>query len=184
MALQIKMVLTCPIYMVYDRQYHMMKDDFDDYQLLNMIKVTDMNKGIYKKGIDTMQEIVSKRVELSLFEEETLQFMIRKSGGVLRDLFQMIRSAAVEALCRERSAIGMEDVTVAYRELKSEYSRSIRTREDIVRLKEIYHDPKPSCTDEVMESLLLRGLVLEYNGERWCGIHPVVKDFLEEKGEL
>lgn len=33
-------------------------------------------------------------------------------------------------------------------------------------------------------SLLLRGLIIEYNGERWCGIHPVVEDFLREKGEI
>ena len=48
----------------------------------------------------------------------------------------------------------------------------------------IHKDPKPLTTDEIVMSLLLRGLVLEYNGERWCGIHPAIEDFLFEKGEI
>lgn len=184
LSLNVKMVLTCPIFLVYDKHYHMVKDDFDYVQLLNMIKVRDSSGNIFEKGIETIEKIIEKRTELSLFEEGTLKFLILKSGGTLRDLFQMIREAAIEAICNERETIYQEDAEIAYRNLKSEYTRLIRTDEDIKALKEIYYDPKPSRTDGIMESLLLRGLIIEYNGERWCGIHPAVKDFLEEKGEL
>lgn len=68
--------------------------------------------------------------------------------------------------------------------MKSEYERLIRTENDVDKLKLIYHDPRPLTTDETVMSLLLRGLIIEYNGERWCGIHPVVEDFLREKGEI
>ena len=30
----------------------------------------------------------------------------------------------------------------------------------------------------------LMSLALEYNGERWCGVHPTVEDFLREKEKI
>ena len=49
---------------------------------------------------------------------------------------------------------------------------------------EIYNDPHPENTDEVLSELLKTLAVIEYNGERWCGVHPVLVDFLREKGRI
>lgn len=110
--------------------------------------------------------------------------MILKSGGAIRDLFQMIRDAAFEALVAGRTQICLEDAQTAYKKLKSEYERLIRNETDVEKLISIYEEPRPLTTDNTVMSLLLRGLVLEYNEERWCGIHPAVEDFLREKGKI
>ena len=68
--------------------------------------------------------------------------------------------------------------------LKSTYERFITSPEQFERLIEIYNDPHPENTDEVLSELLKTLAVIEYNGERWCGVHPVLVDFLREKGRI
>ncbi|MDR0307617.1 MAG: hypothetical protein LBI42_12385 [Chitinispirillales bacterium] len=54
-------------------------------------------------------------------------------------------------------------------------------------LKNIYEGSKYKCVIEDKEMLLdmMQGLiVLEYNGERWHDLHPLIEDFLKEQGEL
>lgn len=183
-SIKTKMILTFPIFMAYDAQYNMIKEDIDICQMLSIIKVKDKNGENFYKGINTLKEIVYKRTEHSLIDEDALQFAIMKSGGAIRDLFQIIRESAFEAMEAGHFKIELEDVKNSYKRLKSEYERLIRTEEDVRKLKQIYNDPKLLTSDETLMSLLLRGLVLEYNGERWCGIHPAIEDFLCEKGEI
>lgn len=183
-ALQARMILTFPVFMAYDLDYNAVKEDVDMCQMLSIIKVRDQNKTVFRKGVEKLEEIVYKRAKAELFEEAALNFMIMQSGGAIRDLFQMIRDAAYEALLDEREKILMQDARIAYVKLKSEYERLIREDVDVEKLVSVYEQPKPLMTDEVLMKLLKRGLVLEYNGERWCGIHPAVEDFLREKGEI
>lgn len=183
-SIKARMILTFPIYMAYDTQYNMIKEDVDMCQMLSIIKVRDRNRREFRQGIDTLKNIVEKRADLNLFGENALDYVIMKSGGAIRDLFQMIRDAAYESLVAEHAQITIEDVTIAYKKLKSEYERLIRNESDVDKLAYIYNDPRPLTTDETVMSLLLRGLILEYNGERWCGVHPAVEDFLREKNKL
>lgn len=185
LGIKAKMILTCPIFMVYDSHYNMIKEDVDMSQMLSIIKVKDQNKEKFPKGVEKLKEIVFKRAEKELFDEDALEFMVMKSGGAIRDLFQMIKDAALETLMDGKDKITMQEAKSAYRILKSEYERLIRTQEDVRSLSQIYKQPKPLVTDESMMTLMLRGLVLEYNGERWCdwcGIHSTIEDFLKEKG--
>ncbi len=116
--------------------------------------------------------------------KSTELFLLNEKIKSIRDLFQIIRESAFEAMEAGHFKIELEDVKNSYKQLKSEYERLIRTEEDVRKLKQIYNDPKLLTSDETLMSLLLRGLVLEYNGERWCGIHPAIEDFLCEKGEI
>ncbi len=183
-SIKTRMVLSFPIYMAYDAQYNMIKEDVDMCQMLSIIKVRDKKRKEFEGGINTLVEIVTKRADVNLFSEDALRFMILKSGGAIRDLFQMIRDAAFEALVAERKQISFEDAKTAYKKLKSEYERLIRNEADVEKLVSIYEEPRPLTTDDTVMSLLLRGLILEYNGERWCGIHPAIEDFLREKDKI
>lgn len=183
-SIKARMVLTFPIYMAYDSQYNMIKEDVDMCQMLSIIKVHDRSGKKFEQGINTLKEIIKKRANIDLFHEDALDFLIMKSGGAIRDLFQMIRDAAYEALVAGHNKIEMKDASISYRKLKSEYERLIREDADVDKLVLIHKEPRPLTTDETVMSLLLRGLVLEYNGERWCGIHPAIEDFLREKNRL
>ena len=184
LSINARMILTFPIFMAYDSQYNMIKEDVDMCQMLSIIKVKKQDKEPFKEGIKKLKEIVYKRANEDLIIKDALEFAVIKSGGAIRDLFQLLRDAAYEALVDSRKVVEVVDVKKAYIKMKSEYERLIRTENDVDKLKLIYHDPRPLTTDETVMSLLLRGLIIEYNGERWCGIHPVVEDFLREKGEI
>lgn len=178
------MILTFPIFMAYNSQYNMINEDIDKAVMLSMIKVKKADKTDYEQGIATLSKIVEKRAELSLIDDDALRFMIKKSGGAIRDLFEMIQDASFESMLIEKDKIEMSEAKSAYYQLKSRNERLIRNDSEVEKLVQVYQDPQLLTTDDTMMELLLKGLILEYNGERWCGIHPAVEDFLKEKGKI
>ena len=172
LALHLKMIFSFPIYMAYTAEFGMINDDFDKDVLYSMIKVNNSDRSENEEGIAVLKEIVYK-------------YMILKSGGAIRDLFSMLTNCAILELSKtEPQQISMEDATVAAMRLKSTYERFITSPEQFERLIEIYNDPHPENTDEVLSELLKTLAVIEYNGERWCGVHPVLVDFLRGKGRI
>ncbi len=184
LGLQVRMILTFPIFMAYNSQYNMINEDIDKAVMLSMIKVKKADKTDYEQGIATLSKIVEKRAELSLIDDDALRFMIKKSGGAIRDLFEMIQDASFESMLIEKDKIEMSEAKSAYYQLKSRNERLIRNDSEVEKLVQVYQDPQLLTTDDTMMELLLKGLILEYNGERWCGIHPAVEDFLKEKGKI
>lgn len=186
LSLNIRMILTFPIYvyLMYSRQHNMIREDFDYWQLLNIIKIKDRDHVPYEAGINTLKSIIEKRAELSLIEPRALDFAVMKSGGAIRDLFEIIQDSAFEALVNRHTIIQYSDMQESYSQLKVEYERLVHSQKDIEKLSEIYADPKPVLMDDVLMSFLSRGLVLEYDGARWCGLHPAIEDFLIEKGVI
>ena len=188
LSLKIRLIVTFPIFMAYNAHYNMIKEDVELCCMLSMIKVRNQDKTPNAIGISTLKEIISKRADLSLFESgdsdesNVILYLIMKSGGAIRDLFQMIRDASFNGMLGGHTQITMENAQKAYQKLKSENERLIRSESDIDKLLEIYQTPRPRTTDNTVMELLLKGLILEYNGERWCGIHPTIEDFLIEKG--
>lgn len=185
LALHLKMIFSFPIYMAYTAEFGMINDDFDKDVLYSMIKVNNSDRSENEEGIAVLKEIVYKRMKEKLVAEDALKYMILKSGGAIRDLFSMLTNCAILELSKtEPQQISMEDATVAVMRLKSTYERFITSPEQFERLIEIYNDPHPENTDEVLSELLKTLAVIEYNGERWCGVHPVLVDFLREKGRI
>lgn len=66
-SIKTRMVLSFPIYMAYDAQYNMIKEDADMCQMLSIIKVRDRNRNEFSNGIDTLKKIVMKRADIGLF---------------------------------------------------------------------------------------------------------------------
>lgn len=186
-SLQINTIYTFPIFLFYSTQFNAIKDDFDAYVLLSMIKTKDRNGSRFDKGISVIKEIIGKRANLNLISDEALDFVIMKSGGALRDIFGMLENAVLEAKSKDINTqiIEVDHIKSSYKSLKSSYER-VLCKEHLSLLKEIYNDStkKPIENEERLMELLKSMAVIEYNGERWCGLHPAIEDFLREKGEL
>lgn len=186
-SLQIHTIYTFPIFLFYSTQFNAIKDDFDAYVLLSMIKTKGRDGRKYEKGVETIRQIIGKRANLNLIADNALELAIMKSGGALRDIFEMLENAVLEAKTENINAqrIEMVHIEKAYNNLKSSYER-VLSKGHLALLKEIYKDPskKPIEDEEKLMELLKSMAVIEYNGERWCGLHPAIEDFLREKGEL
>jgi hypothetical protein len=107
--------------------------------------------------------------------------MIKKTGGVLRDLIEVIRSAGNIADNRNMDKIYEKDAKLALRVLKSDLTRMVEVKyyeflKDVYNKKEQIQDNKDLL--KFMEALI----VLEYNGDRWHDLHPLIYDFLFEQG--
>lgn len=187
-ALDIHIIFTFPIFLYYSGRFNEIKDDFDHYELLSMIKINNKDNTIHEDGRNIIKHVIEKRAEATLFGDGVIDYIIEKSGGVLRDVFEMIENATRRARRKNRDTdqLSIEDAKEAYLMLKSGYERGI-SEKHIPSLKKLFSDPikKPIDDNENTLMELLRSLsVIEYNCERWCGLHPAIIDFLKEKGEI
>jgi len=184
-------IFTFPISLLYHIRFKTVANNFDDPSVLPMLKVAERKGGECKYGIDIIENIIKQRMEISLFEDPAiLKDMIRYSGGCLWDLFRMIRDAADNALDFGRAKINLEDYTSAYLFLKADYERTIAdNKERGIKVDEYYaaltvcaNDPekKPKFSDVILD-LMSNLTILNYNGENWCDVHPMVRDILKER---
>ena len=189
-SLDMNIIYTFPIFMFYSRDFMHISPYFDDCFLLSMVKVKKPTGDSNEIGQNVLREIVGKRADLSLFEENVLDFAIEKSGGCIRTLMNFIRGAALEAEARSEDSpnkvekISIDDIKHVYSSYRSSMERLIR-KEHLASLKEIHKNNNPIISnDDVVSDLLMTLAVIEYNGKRWYALNPAIEDYLIEIGEL
>jgi energy-coupling factor transporter ATP-binding protein EcfA2 len=180
-------IYTVPISLSYDPHFAQLEASFNNnIHILPMIKIRTPEREKFNPGVDTIRNIVEKRANLQLFDDTALTFLIEKTGGVLRDLFHCITRAANRAENRKSAKIEMEDAEAAAIYLRSSLTRRIEVKDSLM-LKNIYNNNKYKriIENKIMLSYMMYNLiVLEYSGDRWHDLHPLVEDFLKEQGEL
>ncbi|MCP4352315.1 MAG: hypothetical protein GY795_43205 [Desulfobacterales bacterium] len=187
-------IFTFPIALLYNIRFNAIKKSYDEEYVLPMIKVATKEGVKYDEGIAVIKNIVKKRMEISLFDNELiLDDMIKYSGGCLWDMFQMVRDASDSALDFERHRIIREDFDSAYRALKLDYEFTIaENKEKEITVDEYYEtlvscvknkNKKPKSTDAMLD-LRNNLTVLSYNDIGWSDVHPIVKDILKENGMI
>ena len=127
--------------------------------------------------VDTLREILFRRVHPDLFEENVAELTIDMTGGILRELIRVIRGCCV--YCEE---YGVSQITRSVLEfqknkLKSEYYRILEHNdyEWLRRVKQTKN--RADVNMRHLESLC----VLYYpNGKGWFDVHPVVSELLAE----
>ena len=186
-VLNIHLIVTFPIALTYTPEYSDIQTWFPNPEKLPMIKLRKWENGgyvsDYREGTKTMTQMVSKRADLNLFEEDVLQRLIKDTGGYIRDLFRCISRAAVRARSRKAETISMDDAEMALHNLESDING--RYSEDMIPImKRIYDGEKYVSSSDGITKLLQVGAVLEYNGERWCDLHPLVEKWLKSHGKI
>jgi len=192
--LNANMIFTFPIALYCSSHFASIKPFFKDSFELPMIKVKEKNGEESPIGIETMEQIVAKRMDLSLFENtDTLKQMILMSGGCLRDLFLLIKEAAEIARDYERDKILETDYQKSLNYLLNDYQRYLSDEKiegEFFSVQDLYNELIPLIKEGIYEnSLVMFKLrqtlcVLGYNGEFWWAVHPIVKLILERKGKL
>ncbi|NJN88345.1 MAG: ATP-binding protein [Leptolyngbyaceae cyanobacterium SL_7_1] len=127
------------------------------------------------EGIKCVAEIVEKRVDTAeLFESETqVMQLVQASGGHVRQLMQMVRSACQTASTRKHTKIQPEDVDYAVRQQQFNFERFIPDEHYPLLAKVCL--TKNITKDAIGQLMLFNTSVLEYNGlDRWNYPNPAV----------
>lgn len=174
-------IYTFPIGLSYDHRFSALEEYFK-VKILPIIKTETIDGEVFRGGVDIIKAIVEKRADLALFEADVLETMIIMTGGSLRDLFLAINSAARRAGRRRSDCISMADGSWALEELKTSLTRRIE-KSDYEFLVNIHKGNKTRIEDKKKLLVMLQAsIVLEYNGERWHNVHPIVAKYLIEQG--
>jgi hypothetical protein len=193
-----KAVFTAPIYLFCNPRAVILESHFD-VVTLPMIKAIDRTGERVEEGWQVIKEILARRLDLeSLVETEALELAIEKTGGVLRHLFLALQHAATSAGQalkrgkREEARVTAGDVRYGLNRLKSDLLRrigvmglppefeGITTEQLYERLHELAGKPRRVASDKINLLLLQAHALIEYNGEQWHRVHPLVAEHIEE----
>jgi hypothetical protein len=127
-------------------------------------------------GLDALTRLVGRRIDLGLFADiEVVEHAARLSGGCVKDLLRLIGELPIVGKGEVPFTRDMID-TVA-NELRNDYTRLLQGKAyvkllpAIARTGEIPDDIDPSWKREILLGLI----VLEYDGDTWFDVHPLVK---------
>ncbi|MGB0561926.1 MAG: ATP-binding protein [Spirulinaceae cyanobacterium] len=127
-------------------------------------------------GLDAVASIIEKRVEVEAVfaDREQLLALAKASGGHVRQLMQLMRSACLTASAEGHAKIQAEDVVYAINQKRFNFERSI-PNEHYPILAQVCLD-KNITKDATGQLMLFNTSVLEYNGDnRWNYPNPLVK---------
>jgi energy-coupling factor transporter ATP-binding protein EcfA2 len=123
-----------------------------------------------------LAQIIEKRIDVDeLFESKAeVLALVEASGGHVRQLMQMVRSACQTASTRKHSKIQAEDVVYAVKQQQFSFERFVP--DDHYPLLAKVCLTKNITKDEIGQLMLFNTSVLEYNGlDRWNYPNPAVR---------
>lgn len=181
-ALDAHMVYTVPISMFYSLKATQLSGAFPNYEILPMIKVEDIDGSLCREGIDLLSDVAEKRIDVGLiFENGVVDFLAEKSGGMLRDFIRLL-GYTIELSQAGGGAIPLskKPAEKAFRRLINEYGRMVPDEHFELLAKVAKNKQVRNDTDH--QAMLYNLSVLEYmNGDRWCDVHPAVRELAEFK---
>jgi hypothetical protein len=156
-----------------------------------------------QEGRAALAALLDRRVDPALFAPGQQERLVVASGGNVRDLFFLTNTASLEAQRLRHAQIGRTAVDAAIRHGREVYEKQlgealfdaaailggpptrIGYEQKVSRLISIYRgDPSARVPDPVLYSLFRSRAVLEFNGDYWLGVHPLVVDVLAKHGHM
>ena len=181
-ALDAHMVYTVPISMFYSPKATQLSGAFPNYKILPMIKVENEDGSPCQNGIDLLSDVAEKRIDVaSLFEAGVIRFVAEKSGGMLRDFIRLLGYTIEMAEAGGGTIpVPKKHAERAFRFLINEYGRMVPDMHFGLLAKVAKNKKAKNDTDH--QSMLYNLSILEYlNGNRWCDVHPAVRELPEFK---
>lgn len=178
--LDVHMILTLPLALVYAPKQERVTDwGFASYVLpMPMIRKKDQSWDTYwPEGVARLKEIIHKRVDVDQVfgktredREQALLKLVLNSGGSLRELMHLLTEAAKLAW---DVPIEPKHVEMALHHVRRDFLNVLEPKVDLPILHDI-HQNKRASERGLAANLFFYRLALEYNGEGWADVHPLV----------
>ncbi|MGF2038530.1 MAG: P-loop NTPase fold protein [Nostoc sp. CmiVER01] len=149
--------------------------------IVPMVNIYEFERDRYhlnynQTGLEAVASVIEKRVDIdAVFESrQELLDLAKASGGHVRQLMQMMRTACYTASTRKHAKIIAEDIIYAVKQQQFSFERFI-PEEHYAFLAQVCITKNVS-KDDIGQLMLFNTSVLEYNGDkRWNYPNPVVK---------
>jgi len=176
-------IYTIPISAVYSSEFTVIQQSFDDTIILPNIAVTNRDGTPCEDGEDVFSNLSEMRMRPDLIEEDALLYATEMSAGITREFVRIIKDSCVEAIVRRGDGIICDDVRRAVNDRKNDFKRILSKKTQYTALKEV-HDTKSIYIDDEDIRAEIPGLlhnlsIVEYNGDIWWDVHPVVLSILK-----
>ncbi len=191
-------IYTIPVFLFHSPDVNAFRHHFDDAISQPMINV--MNPSNQKEpGFETVRKIILARIEKNLIHDDALDLLVEKTGGVLRHAFEALHIAS--RVSTAAAPLTADHIQYGLGRLKKEFWSQIAlpmepipgAPESVVelydRLTQYALDQKKGAktipmADATNQVLLRSCALVEYNGEGWFGVHPLVIDNLKRMGKI
>jgi hypothetical protein len=184
-ALDAYMIYTVPISMFYSLKVTQLTGAFPSNAILPMIKVQEKNGAPCELGRNLLYQVAKERIDVqNLFNKDVVEFLAEKSGGVLRDFVRLL-AYTIEIAQANGGRIPIDKTIAerAFHRLVNEYGRVVPEKN--LSLLANVAKSKKVLNDADHQAMLYNLIVLEYmNGDRWCDVHPAVRDLSDFQDAL
>lgn len=190
-------IYTIPIFTFYTDNADAIRAQFDDELHLQMIKVFHLD-GSPAPGYEKVKEIIFKRVNPEMIDEDAVALLVRATGGVLRHVFEALQTVSSFANIRD-DRIRKANIRDALNKVRADIGIAVgwprdkdgnqKKPDDLyetlleaakVQARGVIYPPK---NDPAIHVLLRSCALIEYNGERWLGVHPLAWEYLRQLGK-
>lgn len=162
-------IIVAPLLLWYDKS-RFLDDHFD---LVKHMPATDPSDSAF------LERILERRGALDLMDQAEVSNVAKFSGGVLRDLLTLARSAAEYAYRDDQDRIGQKHVRAAIRQLGNRYLAGLGTI-SMFRLRKLINRREFSVEDSTSRAMLVKRQVLEHfrGGRKSFVVHPALAEVL------
>lgn len=176
-------IYTFPIPLAFHPYYENVRHAFDNDVILPQPPVKSRDGRLKEENFDFYKEMVSRRMDLGLIEEEALKEAILSTGKP-SEFISAMRDAAIKAYRNGKGKITEEEVRKALEKLRRTYDRTLSEAHKR-RLLEIYDNKEARDRDideSISRDLLFSLTAVEYEDEdgRWCDINPLLIPLVEK----
>jgi energy-coupling factor transporter ATP-binding protein EcfA2 len=173
------MVYTVPLSVLYSVKN--LNNNFGNPHIVPMVNIYEFDRdncdlNYNQAGLNAIASLIERRVEVDkIFESrEELLELAKASGGHVRQLIRMMRTACLTASTNGNAKITADDVIYAVKQEQFNFERIIPQNHYPVLAETCL--TKNITKDDVGQLMLFNTSVLEYNGKnRWNYPNPVVK---------
>ena len=175
-----RIIYTAPMLIFNSLEFAQIEDTNKSYLLPNIkLYEKESDDKLYGKGYKFMREVVRKRLAslalqpCDVFEQNVLDRLISKSGGITRFLIELVQSSLTAA---ELMKLRKVDVNATQKAIDDRTAK-LTGRLTSERLKELLHvrNNKLISGNQTSNELLHGLLIVAYrNGTTWFDAHPLV----------
>ncbi|NEO71082.1 P-loop NTPase fold protein [Moorena sp. SIO3H5] len=202
--LECHIIYTIPISLRYSPSFRQPMESFQCLDLYNLpvfecdwptATLRDRNSGPTstpnKHGRYILKSVITKRLakinETDLFTPDALELLSEKSGGVIRDLIRLARTACQVALKKKKEYVDTTIAKEAIQEERKAYTINdyhfpeLATVHETGRLTTNTHHLPKQGEVVICDELLQNKYVLGYYGDHtWFDVHPIIIEDLEQ----